>query len=29
MQKNLTFIAAALLGGCTTSGGLNQNAIAR
>ena len=29
MQKTLTFIAAALLGGCTTSGGLNQNAIAR
>ena len=29
MQKTLTFIVAALLGGCTTSGGLNQNAIAR
>ena len=29
MQKTLTFIAAALLGGCTTSGGLNQNATAR
>ena len=29
MQKTLTFIAAALLGSCTTSGSLNQNAIAR
>ena len=29
MQKTLTFLAAALLGSCTSSGGLNQNAIAR
>ena len=29
MQKTLIFLFAALLGGCTTSGGLNQNAIAR
>ena len=29
MPKTLTFLAVALIGGCTSGGDLNQNAIAR